>query len=111
MEVLVETTVWKEGNVKNNTYLLEGNNLIAYIKFGDKTPYYFKNPIKGFDKRGRTFTKGDRKLFAKVKSAPTTIEVKGSKGNSYYIDPEAKTCTCPGFTYRGACKHISQLVK
>ena len=110
MEVLVETTVWKGSKAPNHTYLLDGSNLVAYIKFGEKSPFYFKNPIKGFDKRGRTFIKGDRNLFAKVKTT-LTIEVKGSKGNSYYIDPEAKTCTCPGFTYRGACKHITDLVK
>jgi hypothetical protein len=111
MEVLVETTVWKDGNAKNHTYLLDGSNLVAYIKFGDKTPFYFKNPIKNFDKRGRSFIKGDKKLFAKVKSKPTTIEVQGSKGNTYYVDPDAKTCTCPGFTFRGACKHITELLK
>jgi len=31
--------------------------LVAYIKIGEQTPFYFKNPIKGFDKRGRKFEK------------------------------------------------------
>ncbi len=111
MDALVETTVWKEGNVRNHTYLLDGSNLVAYIKSGETTPFYFKNPIKNFDKRGRTFVKGNIKLFKAVKAKTATIEVKGSKGNVYNIDPEAKTCTCPGFTYRGACKHITELLK
>lgn len=111
MEALVETTVWKDGNAKNHTYLLDGSNLVAYIKFGETAPFYFKNPIKNFDKRGRKFVKGNIKLFKAIKARAETIEVKGSKGNSYYIDPEAKTCTCPGFTYRGSCKHITELLK
>jgi hypothetical protein len=109
MEALVETTVWKDGGTSNHTYLLDGSNLVAYIKKGDTKPFYFKNPIKNFDKRGRTFIKGDRKLF-KLKSPSQTIAVSGSKGNTYYVDPEAKTCTCPGFTFRGACKHITEVV-
>jgi uncharacterized Zn finger protein len=38
------------------------------------------------------------------------VEVKGSKGNSYFVNVEENTCTCPGFTFRGACKHIKELV-
>ena len=72
-------------------------------------PFYFKNGIKGFDKRGRRFEKADARVF-KVKVESNVVEVKGSKGNSYFIDKVAQTCTCPGFTYRGACKHISELV-
>lgn len=30
--------------------------------------------------------------------------VKGSKGAEYLVT--ATTCTCPGFTFRGACKHM-----
>lgn len=93
-----------------HTYLLDGTNLVAYIKVGEQKPFYFKNPIKGFDKRGRKFEKTDSKTFkAKVKSH--LIEVKGSKGNSYQVDPDAHTCTCPGFTFRGSCKHITEAVK
>ena len=56
MKALLETTDWGTDNPNNNTYLIDGNNLVAYIKHGEKKPFYFKNPIKGFDKRGRTFT-------------------------------------------------------
>jgi len=34
---------------------------------------------------------------------------KGSKGNSYFVNVEEKTCTCPGFTFRGNCKHVEAL--
>ncbi len=45
------------GQFPAHTYLLDGNNLVAYIKVGEQKAFYFKNPIKGFDKRGRKFEK------------------------------------------------------
>ncbi len=105
MEALRETTVWKGSNAPNHTYLLDGMNLVAYIKQGETTPFYFKNPIKGFDKRGRKFVRADLKLF-KAKPRSDLIKVNGSKGNIYYVDPVEKTCTCSGFMFRGKCKHV-----
>lgn len=103
MEAVKEVTVWPDTQI-NHTYLLDGNNLVAYIRQGETKPFYFKKPIKGFDKRGRKFVAVKPNPFRKtVKS--TLIEVAGSRGNVYYVDPDAKTCTCPGFTFRGACKH------
>ena len=61
------------------------------------------------DRRGRKFVKADIGLFEKVEAKSTLIEVKGSKGNSYFVDPEAHTCTCPGFTFRGKCKHTEEV--
>lgn len=107
MEAYKEVT---GGQFPAHTYLLDGTNLVAYIKSGEQKPFYFKNPIKGFDKRGRKFEKTDSKTF-KVKVKSNLIEIKGSKGNSYQVDPEAHTCTCPGFTFRGSCKHITEAVK
>jgi hypothetical protein len=103
MEALRETT---GGLFHPHVYLLDGTALVAYIKTGETTPFYFKNPIKGFDKRGRKFERADTKLFKLAKSS--TIEIKGSKGNVYYIDPEAKTCTCSGFQFRGQCRHLAE---
>jgi len=108
MEALKEVTVWDNPKTPNHTYLLDGTTLVAYIKQGEKVPFYFKNGIKHFDKRGRKFTPADAKLFGKPKKSEL-VEVKGSKGNSYFVDPEAKTCTCPGFTFRGTCKHIGEV--
>jgi hypothetical protein len=120
MEALKETTNWGPGT-KNNTYLLDGTNLIAYIPHGGQ-PYQFKNPIKGFDKRGRTFEKVDIELFPNrthyaqvINSAMIKMndyfdsrKVTGSKGEIYTVNDKEGTCTCPGYTYRGACKHIKQ---
>jgi uncharacterized Zn finger protein len=102
MEALVETT----GPLfPAHTYLLDGNNLVAYVKKGETTAFYFKNPIKGFDKRGRKFEPGNITLFTtqKAQNAHTVI---GSKGQTYTVTEES--CTCPGFTYRGTCKHMGQ---
>jgi len=109
MEAVVETTVWNDSNNANHTYLLDGSKMVAYIKVGSTTPQYFKNPIT-IDKRGRKFTPVKPNPFKAVKEKSTIIKVSGSKGNIYSIDTEATTCTCPGFMYRGTCKHITELM-
>lgn len=108
MEAVKEVTVWDSATAINHIYLLDGTKMIAYIKAGSKEPFYFKNPIQ-IDKRGRKFETLKKNPF-KVEVPTELIKVSGSKGNTYYVDPEAKTCTCPGFTFRGACKHITELV-
>jgi hypothetical protein len=106
MDAIRETTDW---DTPNHTYLLDGTTLVAYIKQGETTPFYFSKGIKNFDKRRRTFVKADVSLFeSHVESA--VIEVQGSKGSVYYVNPENATCTCPGFTFRGKCKHTDILV-
>lgn len=108
MQALLETTDWANPNTHNHTYLLDGTTLIAYIKHGDTKPFYFKSGIKGFDKRGRKFVEVKPNPFKKAKET-NTIAVQGSKGQTYYVDPEAKTCTCPGFSFRGTCKHLEMI--
>jgi hypothetical protein len=106
MEALRETT---GGAFHPHVYLLDSNNLVAYIKSGETEPFYFKNPIKGFDKRGRKFATVTPNPF-KVKQQSNLITIKGSNGKEYTVDPEAKTCSCPGYTFRGACKHVAEYV-
>jgi hypothetical protein len=108
MEALKEVTDWGSSTAPNHTYLLDGTNLVAYIKQGDTVPFYFKNPIKGFDKRARKFVKADASAF-KIKKQTNTVAVQGSKGQTYYVDPDAKTCTCSGFQFRGTCKHLEMV--
>ena len=76
---------------------------MAYIKAGNNEPVVFKKPIK-FSTRYRTF-----KEISATPVATNLIEVQGSKGAVYHVDPEAHTCTCPGYTFRGDCKHIKEL--
>jgi hypothetical protein len=108
MIAVKETTVWDvEYKQPNHVYLLDGDKAVAYIKWGAGEPFYFKKPLR-LDKRGRKFVEIKPNPFtAEVTS--TTIKVQGSKGAVYEIDPEANTCTCPGFTFRGACKHVKLL--
>jgi hypothetical protein len=107
MQAYKETTVWDSNKAPNHTYLLDGTTLVAYIKQGEKKPFYFKNPIKGFDKRGRKFELLKKNPFKEVVKTELR-EVQGSKGDTYYVNDEEHTCTCPGFTFRGSCKHILQ---
>jgi hypothetical protein len=106
MEAVREVTDWA---TPNHTYLLDGTTLVAYIKQGTTEPFYFKNGIKHFDKRGRKFVPADKSLFEQSASS-NLIEVQGSKGAVYYVDPELHSCTCPGYTFRGKCKHTDILV-
>lgn len=110
MQAYQETTDWKH---PNHIYLLDGTTLIAYIKHGETTPFYFKNPIKGFDKRGRKFNLVTPSPFNKpavVDVMPWIKKVTGSKpGVTYTVNTEENTCTCPGYTFRGSCKHVKEL--
>ena len=108
MEAVREVTVW-EGVARqpNHIYLLDGDKVLAYIKWGEGKPEYLSGKIK-IDRRGRKFVPADKKLFKEQKNEPTRIAVTGSKGQVYYVDAEARTCTCPGFQFRGACKHLGE---
>jgi hypothetical protein len=110
MEALKEVTVWEvEYRQPNHTYLMDGDKAVAYIRWHEGEPEYFKTPQK-LDKRYRKFEKADIGLF-EVREAkdPVILEVPGSKGATYYVNTETGTCTCPGFTFRGACKHTKEL--
>ena len=40
------------------------------------------------------------------------VNVKGSKGNQYTVTVDndiAVSCTCPGYTFRGKCKHLLEV--
>jgi hypothetical protein len=111
-----ETTVWDDGNTAiNHTYLLEGDQMIAYIRVGTSVPFYFKTPIR-ISKSGRKFELVEPSPFDDIVSvvipqttSPNVVEIDGSKGARYILDKVLCTCTCPGFTYRGTCKHVKEL--
>jgi len=104
MEALVEAT---GGAFPAHTYLLDGTNLVAYVKVNEQAAYYFKQPIKGFDKRGRKFEPGNINLFTEKKDTNARTVI-GSKGQTYTVTEQS--CSCPGYTYRGTCKHMAEHV-
>ena len=102
MEAIKEIT---GGLFPAHVYLLDGNNLVAYVKKGETAAFYFKSPIKGFDKRGRKFETVTPNPF-KQQKASNAKTVIGSSGQVYTVTEDS--CSCAGFTYRGRCKHMVQ---
>ena len=109
MQAYKETTVWTDGSSANHTYLLEGDSMLAYIPQGKSVATYFNKPIR-ISRSGRKFVEVKPSPFAIVEPQVKLIEHVGSKGDIYYVDPEAKSCTCPGYTFRGSCKHVKDLL-
>jgi queuine/archaeosine tRNA-ribosyltransferase len=119
MKYFKEITDWGSATAQNHTYYLNDDKtkMVGYIKQGTTDLFKFKRPIR-IDLRGRKFielkdkkTESDSVYFG-VKEQPKTnvITVKGSNGKEYFIEKVGNryTCTCPGFTFRGKCKHVEQ---
>jgi hypothetical protein len=75
-----ETTQWASPNVRNHTYLLDGNKLYAYIKEGTTEQIWYPKPIKNFDKRGRTFTQLKRNPFHIRNRILSVSQLDGARG-------------------------------
>jgi hypothetical protein len=117
-EAYLETTEWADIKGCNHTYYLDGNNMLAYIRHGTTEPYWFKKPIV-ISRSGRKFQRVDAGVFqnslgilgslAAADPEPDVVEVLGSKpGVVYLVNTSLGTCTCPGYTYRGTCKHVAE---
>jgi len=110
MKFYRETTAWA---VPNHVYLLstDKSRMYGYIKRGTEDAITFKKPYR-FDTRGRQFVEvkelGDIDLDL-VKSEKW--EFVGSKGDTYIVEKidDMLKCTCPGFTFRGECKHVKSV--
>ena len=107
MKVLKEVTEdWTTDFMPNHTYLMDGEKAIAY------KPWH-EDPVQHMSK-GWRLDKARRKFkelpFVAsewgVEEQKNTVTVEGSKGNTYEVDVDAETCSCPGFQFRGKCKHI-----
>ena len=87
---------------------MDGSKAVAYIKWGTGPAEFFKSPIT-LDKRGRKFETLKKNPFKVVDKLAEShiIKVQGSKGETYSVNTQENTCSCPGFTYRGTCKHVT----
>ena len=108
MQAMKEITVWEGSLQANHIYLLDGDKMLAYIRKGTEDEFWFKTPIR-IDKRGRKFQEVENLFTGLGGSIRNTKEVVGSKGQTYIINLDDNTCTCPGFTFRGDCKHVKEL--
>ena len=110
MEAVQEVTDWREGSAANHVYLLEGNTMLAYVRKGTSTPFWFSKPIT-ISRTGRRFRPLDENPFdvGSVEPNPNIQQVQGSKGSIYTVNLELGTCTCQGYTFRGTCKHVKEL--
>lgn len=117
-EAYLETTLWADVKGCNHTYYLDGDKMLAYIRHGTSEPFWFKAPIT-ISRSGRKFQRVDAAQFenslgilgilVKPEKDPDVVEVAGSKpGVVYLVNQVEKSCTCPGFTFRGTCKHIKE---
>lgn len=112
MKFYRETTVW-DSATPNHIYLLstDKSKMFGYIKRGTDSAVTFKKPYR-FDVRGRKFVEVTELGEIDLDEVKTeTWEFAGSKGDSYTVQRSdgVLRCTCPGFTYRGDCKHIKMV--
>lgn len=107
MRAVIETTDWADvGDAINHVYLLDGDTCLAYIPHGTRDIRFLTTPVR-LDRRGRTFQELKFNPFQKAAPAKSHIRrVQGSKGHVYEVNTRAGTCTCPGFTFRGHCRHV-----
>jgi hypothetical protein len=87
--------------------------MYGYIRRGTDRAETFKKPYR-FDARGRTFIEvkelGEIDLD-EVKSPKWEFE--GSKGEKYVVQEidSVLQCSCPGYRYRGECKHVKSITE
>ncbi len=108
MKWMLETTVWDTEFQPNHIYLMDGDKAVAYIRLPHNEPKVFKQALP-LDKRGRTFKEVEGPLPSKKAEVPEVRKVLGSKGEEYEVNPKEGTCTCPGYRFRGSCKHVAEI--
>ena len=109
MRAIKEITEWDIAyRMPNHTYLVDGDKAIAYKPWHDGEAVYFDHPLTLVKSYRKFIELKDNPFDVEVKS--NLIEVQGSKGNIYYVDPDKGSCTCAGYSFRGKCKHTSEVL-
>ena len=113
MKWFAETTDYRD-SVPNGVYLLDDSKskMYAFRPKGTGEIKTFKNPIR-IDVRGRKFVVNPVQFKTNLREEEPEGRywiVKGSKGDTYIVERSENglTCSCPGFKYRGDCKHIKE---
>mgnify|MGYP001026029292 FL=1 len=105
MRAIKEITEWDIAyRMPNHTYLVDGDKAIAYKPWHDGEAVYFDHPLTLVKSYRKFIELKDNPFDVKIKS--NLIEVQGSKGDVYHVDPDKRSCTCTGYSFRGKCKHI-----
>ena len=114
MKWFAETTDYKD-SVPNGIYLLDDGKtkMYAFKPKGTGEIKVFRNPIK-IETRGRKFVVNPVQFKTKLKEDEPEGRVwvvKGSKGDEYKVTENSGNfnCTCSGFRFRGACKHVENI--
>jgi len=113
MKFFRETTADWASPTPNHVYLLNNtkDKMYGYIKAGTDEVTVVKKAY-GFDARRRTFREVPELGELSLDDVRTeTWEFVGSKGDKYIVQKTDNMlqCSCPGFTYRGDCKHVKEI--
>lgn len=98
--ILKEITQW-DMPVANHTYKVSGaGKLLGYWPRSSDRYVELSGKMR-FDRARRKF-----ETLAEEAEKDAGIAIQGSGGKTYYI-LDGK-CSCPGFSFRGNCKHIRE---
>lgn len=108
MKAYREINTYKDFDLPNTIVFLKGDMLYA-MKPENEPTRVLTTPLR-IDKRGRKFEEVKDIEIPDLNNQVEVIEVQGSKGNTYYITmSDTPNCSCPGYQFRGSCKHIKEL--
>lgn len=121
MKFYQETTTDWLGNIPNHVYLLNDSRdrMWGYVPSVGGMPSVggdlkiFVKPLP-FDARRRRF-KPVPNIWGwqepKRVVPANSVEVRGSRGDIYTVtrDGSRLTCSCSGYKFRGACRHITEV--
>lgn len=122
LKIMQEVTEWSGFRRQpNHVYLMQGDKALAYSRWGNDKPFYFRNGLC-LDRRYRKFREEsvnrwgfDLTIQTEEQMAnPLTGEtwtVTGSKDSVYTVtlSRDSWSCSCPGYGFRGRCRHVDEL--
>lgn len=97
MKILKEITLWPDNTPNHIYYVNDGGKLVGYDRGAGREDFTLP---RIFDRKGRKFQTLED---IQEELAPGATRVKGSNGKTYTVT--AESCSCPGFKFKGKCKH------